>query len=463
MKIRFEWARRSLALLLLLLLLPAAVLAADLRGVRFGSSDERDRVVFDVSAAPRYEVKTERNGQRVIVEFAGLKDLGKVKPAIKSELIQRVTWQKNGQNLRVIFDLSEPADYVVKALKNPARVFIDFSKFFERETDWDPAPGLKAKTYFRRDGRGLLSAFFLDVDPAKYRLEPVLANGEVLGRQTVRGMSDDMQAAAAINASYFEPDGSFSGVVRMDGTVIGTTYFTRSALGIKANGRPFIAPVYYDATVRIGAASVRVSGVNIERGDNNLIIYNRYYNPTTETNRFGREFTVQNGRITKIQQANSVIPQDGYVISVHGSARDAFVRARVGDKVTLTEDLGPQWLNVPTIVSGGPMLVKNGKPHVTVAEEKFPEDIAVGRAPRTGLALLPNRHILLAVVDGRQSSSIGCTLDEFAELLVKFGAREAINFDGGGSSEMVIGGQIINNPSDGQERKVANALAVMKK
>ena len=71
--------------------------------------------------------------------------------------------------------------------------------------------------------------------------------------------------------------------------------------------------------------------------------------------------------------------------------------------------------------------------------------------------------MLLAVVDGRQASSIGCTLDEFAELLVKFGAQEAINFDGGGSSEMVLGGQILNSPSDGTERKVGSALAVLKK
>ena len=71
--------------------------------------------------------------------------------------------------------------------------------------------------------------------------------------------------------------------------------------------------------------------------------------------------------------------------------------------------------------------------------------------------------MLLAVVDGRQESSIGCTLEEFAELLVKFGAQQAVNFDGGGSSEMVVGGEILNSPSDGSERKVGSALAVFKK
>ncbi|MBQ5413282.1 MAG: phosphodiester glycosidase family protein, partial [Schwartzia sp.] len=33
----------------------------------------------------------------------------------------------------------------------------------------------------------------------------------------------------------------------------------------------------------------------------------------------------------------------------------------------------------------------------------------------------------------------------------------------GGSSEMVVGGEILNSPSDGSERKVGSALAVFKK
>ena len=45
----------------------------------------------------------------------------------------------------------------------------------------------------------------------------------------------------------------------------------------------------------------------------------------------------------------------------------------------------------------------------------------------------------------------------------KMGAVDAINFDGGGSSELVIGGQIQNSPSDGNERPVGTALMVMKK
>jgi exopolysaccharide biosynthesis protein len=288
-----------------------------------------------------------------------------------------------------------------------------------------------------------------------------LANGEVLGRTTVSRMSDEVNAAAAINSNYFASSGEILGVLRMGGTVVGTTYFTRSALGVRTDGTPFVDQVYYSGKMTIGKKSAYVSGVNAERGADTLIIYNRAYDVRTNTNEYGREFVVQNGKVVKINQGNSAIPEDGYVVSVHGKMKNLFAKVRVGDAATLEEDLGTAFQNVPLIVGAGPMLVKKGKPFVTKTEEEFPSDISRGRAPRTGVAVLANRHALLAVVDGRQEASIGATLEEFADLLVKYGAREAVNFDGGGSSAMVIGGELVNSPSDGEERRVGSALAVM--
>ncbi|MDZ7272054.1 MAG: phosphodiester glycosidase family protein, partial [candidate division KSB1 bacterium] len=57
--------------------------------------------------------------------------------------------------------------------------------------------------------------------------------------------------------------------------------------------------------------------------------------------------------------------------------------------------------------------------------------------------------------------SEGMSLVELAEFLVDLGAFLAINFDGGGSTTMVIQGKVVNRPAgDGQERPVSNALVV---
>jgi exopolysaccharide biosynthesis protein len=55
------------------------------------------------------------------------------------------------------------------------------------------------------------------------------------------------------------------------------------------------------------------------------------------------------------------------------------------------------------------------------------------------------------------------TLDELAAYLVGLGCREAMNFDGGGSATLWYEGKVRNRPCDGYERRVANALFVLRK
>ena len=100
---------------------------------------------------------------------------------------------------------------------------------------------------------------------------------------------------------------------------------------------------------------------------------------------------------------------------------------------------------------------------MTASEEEFPSDIRVGRAPRTAVGVTKDGRYLLAVVDGRQSHSVGLTLTDWARLLVKFGAQDAINLDGGGSTDLVVNGEVQNSPSDGQERAVGDALVLVPK
>jgi len=52
------------------------------------------------------------------------------------------------------------------------------------------------------------------------------------------------------------------------------------------------------------------------------------------------------------------------------------------------------------------------------------------------------------------------TLEELAGELVRLGAVEAMNLDGGGSTTMVVAGRVRNSPSDGRERPVSDALLV---
>ena len=52
------------------------------------------------------------------------------------------------------------------------------------------------------------------------------------------------------------------------------------------------------------------------------------------------------------------------------------------------------------------------------------------------------------------------SLDELAGYLVKLNVNRAMNFDGGGSSEMVVNGDVVNAPSDGDERPIRVGLGI---
>ncbi|MES2640619.1 MAG: phosphodiester glycosidase family protein [Myxococcota bacterium] len=109
-------------------------------------------------------------------------------------------------------------------------------------------------------------------------------------------------------------------------------------------------------------------------------------------------------------------------------------------------------------VAGRPQLVEDGEP---TGDYDDPSHCA-SLNPRSALGLSRDRQTLwLVVVDGRTSASVGVTCSELADVLDDLGAWTAFNLDGGGSSALWVDGGVVNDPSDGTERAVANHLAVV--
>ncbi|MBM3271177.1 MAG: phosphodiester glycosidase family protein [Candidatus Sericytochromatia bacterium] len=114
--------------------------------------------------------------------------------------------------------------------------------------------------------------------------------------------------------------------------------------------------------------------------------------------------------------------------------------------------------SVLSAIGGGPTLLSNGK----ISLAGWPRNMG-GRAPRTAAGLTWDGKVVLLTIDGRRTGSVGATIREEARYMAALGCREAINLDGGGSATMVVRGRVVNNPSDGQERAVSNALLVFPK
>ncbi len=78
------------------------------------------------------------------------------------------------------------------------------------------------------------------------------------------------------------------------------------------------------------------------------------------------------------------------------------------------------------------------------------------RAPRTVIANYRNDQLLFLVTDGHdESGASGATLPELQDKLIALGVKDAYNLDGGGSSSLIWGTDIVNRPSDGRLRSLA--------
>ncbi|NLJ79620.1 MAG: phosphodiester glycosidase family protein [Firmicutes bacterium] len=290
-----------------------------------------------------------------------------------------------------------------------------------------------------------------------------LAQDKVLGSEFVSDIALRHKAIAAVNGAFFASSGLPLGVFMIDGELISEPYAKRTALGLG----PRLAVMDHldlEAKILFEEGSLEITGLNRPRGENDLILYTPFYGKTTRTNEFGLELTVIEGQVTALQKGASEIPSAGVVLSGHGLSKRVLETLDVGDQIQIITELDPKWddLGVQQIIGGGPRLVKNGEIFLTGKEEKFQNDVLVGRAPRTALGITADGKLLLVTVNGRKPNiSVGMSLEELADLLLELGAVEAMNLDGGGSTTMVIRDLVLNLPSDGKERPVSNAILII--
>jgi hypothetical protein len=112
------------------------------------------------------------------------------------------------------------------------------------------------------------------------------------------------------------------------------------------------------------------------------------------------------------------------------------------------------------LVVAGPLLVSDGRSLMDGPDREgfssgaaqFDSDITVGRYPRCALGVGED-ELLAVCCDGRRSGvDAGLELAELARLLISFGAREAINLDGGGSATLVHRGHLLNRPYSDEDQ-----------
>jgi hypothetical protein len=167
---------------------------------------------------------------------------------------------------------------------------------------------------------------------------------------------------------------------------------------------------------------------------------------------------------TGASASNNVIPAGGMVLSAWGSTKtEIMAHAHVGDRLRVRCMTDAEEYNTSdNAITGIGWVIHQGAAYPAGWANLESGAYVYSRAPRTVLAWNTS-YWYQVVCDGRAANSVGMTFQEMADFLIgTLGATEAVNFDGGGSSTMVVNGTIRNTPSDGSERLVANSIMLVK-
>ncbi len=369
-------------------------------------------------------------------------------------------------------------------------------------TGWDGSP----------TDRGPWRLQMLTIDPRLFQGSVIASFGpDIRDRETVSALSRLSGATAGVNAGYFVFDpaagapGDPAGVGVYDGRLLSETVGNRPALVLRDNARgTAVERLHWHGTVK-GRKGVRLplDGINrVPRLIRNcggtaddiptarplhdftctdadeLVAFTSDFAASTPTGPGLEAVLDRQNRVVSLRSPRGGPLPAGYrSVQATGSLVDdlssaALVKHRLSFSTALRGERSHRFQPRPamSIVNGGPELVRDGQLHVTPRTDGFvrPTDpsfyygFSAKRNPRTFAGVDASGRTILVTADGRSTRSLGLTIVETGAVARSLGMHDALNLDGGGSTTMVVDGQVTNQPSDTTgERPVGDALLIL--
>eukprot|EP01060_Flectonema_neradi_P041290 TRINITY_DN9761_c0_g1_i1.p1 TRINITY_DN9761_c0_g1~~TRINITY_DN9761_c0_g1_i1.p1 ORF type:complete len:339 (+),score=48.83 TRINITY_DN9761_c0_g1_i1:117-1133(+) len=163
-----------------------------------------------------------------------------------------------------------------------------------------------------------------------------------------------------------------------------------------------------------------------------------------------------------LKRCHGTIVSDGVKVNEMNETNVSFGITREGKIIVgYLSESEKNTYNFTQLINGVVWVVRNGKNFVSesIALEDMsiqetshctPEDCFF-RTVKAGRVLLGHDNvgrILIMATNGHRGNAAGITLDEAASLMIKAGAVNAVNMDGGGSATVFSGNTLISSPSD---------------
>ena len=439
--------------------LQIATVTARVENIRQGNQPWGSRVVVDLDRPTPWQVIDRGTTGEIILEAS-------TEPSLQE------SWLTSAQNQTTIrVDIPKDKHLQVFSLPNPNRLVIDLrpDALVAKNILW--APGIRWRQQFVNLGRARFPVVWLEVDPRSPRLslKPIRNNlASQVGTTPLITIARSAQAAAAINGSFFNRDDQLPlGAMRRDGRWLSGPILNRGAITWDDNGRFQIGRLNLtDTLITSSGQRIPIPGLNTGHGYLGISRYTTdwgaTYTPLADSEVI---LVVENERVTAELAGGAAgeksfpIPTNGYLLTIRWRGTAAENGLTIGTKVQIESGTAPaEFAQYPHILGAGPVLLQNRQIVVDAKGENFSDAFAKQYAVRSAIGITPAGTLLIAAVHNRIEGR-GPSLTETAQLMQQLGATDALNLDGGSSTGLYLGGQLLDRSPDTAAR-VHNGIGI---
>lgn len=430
-------------------------------------------VTLSFDTRPQYDESMRFDPDRYLLTFTGcksavpeakLKQLG----AIEGRALSRISVFSGADNIAVGFYMSRAARPLIRA--DERGYTLRFYLNTRGEESWQLADKVSlAQKSVSLAGR-LAKLYVVRIDPGAPVTLSAVAADRYDGKTRLRAPGSFARredALAVINGGFFGRRGEHlstlveQGVMRASGV-----YPTRPMLVVTKSGQWLIGRYNVVTALRFSGKALPVNAKNYPFESGKVMVYDDTFPLDTLPQEAMFYYLVRDGKLSYYSTATkglSLAPGELLLATDIMPEVNPLKQVPDGAEVELDTritDAEGQALAAESVIGGAPMLVENGAVELSVAEDKVKADIAKSERSRTAVGMTPGGTLILVVVKEDEDAEIGgMTLKALAELMIAEGAVTAMNLDGGGSSAIVVGGQVLNE-AESEQRPVSNVLVV---
>ena len=397
-------------------------------------------------------------------------DLFKPKP---SQKIASLLFQPEGTQSVLKLGIPLTTRPIVTTLSNPPRIVVDVGTASPRTHDILWQPGIKWRQQLLTIGNQPFTVISFEINPktSGLALRPILPNSaELAGISSLIQTAQQAKSVLAMNAGFFNRINQLPlGLVQIDSQVKSGPILNRGVMAWDRSGSFEFDRYSLQETATIGQQSFPLTHLNSAYVQAGIARYTSAWGSrysTLSDNEIVMEVVAD--RITTQTSVPTAgtpisIPSNGYLLTFR-SNKTAAATVTPGATVSLAMvPSNPRIAALPFALGGGPLLIKDRQIVLDAAAEKFSPAFIRERAARSSVGRTTTGNLLMVTVHPAVGRG-GATLLDMAQIMQQLGAIDALNFDGGSSTTLHLGGlggQILDRPARSSAR-VHNAIGIFK-